>query len=64
MHKDVHHVFIDFLSDSTFRSPWKQHKFNAEQGNQNEGSSYCFHVQVGFCLVGVFQLGYEYTDNI
>lgn len=64
VHQDVHHIVIHLLSDLAFWSPWEQHKLDAKQRNQNQGGSHCFHVQVGFCLVGVFQLGYENTNDI
>lgn len=64
VHEDVHHVVIHFLSDPAFWSPWEQDKFDAKQRNKNQCCSHCLHVQVGFCLVGVFQLGYENTNNI
>lgn len=64
MHEDVHHVVIHLLSDPALWSPWEQHKLDAKEWDKNQGGSHCFHVQVGFSLVGVFQLGYENTNDI
>lgn len=64
MHEDVHHVVIHLLSDPALRSPWEQHKLDAEEWDKNQGGSHCFHVQVGLSLVRVLQLGYENTNDI
>lgn len=64
MHEDVHHVVVHLLSNAALGSPWEQHKLDAKEWDQDQGGSHCLHVQVGLSLVGVFQLGYENTDDI
>lgn len=64
VHEDVHHVVVHLLGDPALGSPGEQHKLDAKQWHQNQGGSHCFHVQVGLCLVGVFQLGDENTDDV
>lgn len=64
VHEDVHHVVVHLLSNPALGSPWEQHKLDAKQRDKDQGGSHCFHIQVGLSLVGVFQLGYENTDDI
>lgn len=64
VHEDVHDVVVHLLGDAALGSPWEQHKLDAKEGDKNQGGSHCLHVQVGLSLVGVFQLGYENTNDV
>lgn len=64
VHQDVHDIVIHLLGNLSFRPPGNEHKFNAKERDQDEGSSHGFHVKIGLRLVSNFQLGDENAYNI
>lgn len=64
MHQDVHDVVVHLLRHPALGPPGEQHELDAQQRHQDQRGPHRLHVQVGFRLVGHFELSDEDADDI